>query len=109
MAADKITHRMNRRRISGFAKASLTALGLIVAGIVAVTWAGNMGQPMHAVATPAPESFTVTSNDGAITADKQLATEKFLSSNVNDKISSPISGPRDCRPEEGIVNDCNFR
>ena len=109
MAADKATHQLNRRKLSGFIKATLPALGLIAAGVVVITVADNTGQPMHAVATAAPQSFAATSNNGAKAPDKQLSTEEFLSSNVNDKISSPISGPRECRPEQGIVNDCTYQ
>jgi uncharacterized membrane protein len=109
MAADRATHQLNRRTLSGSVKATLVALGLIAAGILALTVAENTGQPMHAVATAAPQSFAATSNNGANAPDKQLSTEEFLSSNVNDKISSPISGPRECRPEQGIVNDCTYQ
>jgi hypothetical protein len=108
MAADKATHPLNGRKLSGTVKATLFALGLIAAGIVAVTVAENTGQPMHAGATAAPQSYAATSNNGANAPDKQLSTEEFLSSNVNDKISTPISGPRECRPELGIVDDCTY-
>ena len=108
MAADNATRQINRRKVPGFVKATLAAVGLIVAGIVAVTLAGNTGQPAHAVATPAPRAFAATGNEGPNGAAKQPATEEFLSSNVNDKISLPTSGPRECNPEQGIVNDCVY-
>jgi hypothetical protein len=109
MAADKATHPLNRRKVSGTAKAALVTLALIAAGILAVTVAENTGQPMHAAATAAPQSFAAASNNGASAPGKQLSTEEFLSSDVNDKISSPLSGPRECRPEQGIVNDCTYK
>jgi hypothetical protein len=109
MATDKATHQLYRRKVSRSVKATLAVLVLIAAGTVALTMAEKLGQPMHEVATPAPQSFAATSNNGANAPSKQLSTEEFLSSNVNDKISSPISGPRECRPEQGIVNDCIYQ
>ena len=109
MAADKATHQLNRRKLSGSVKTTLVALGLIVAGALAIAVADNAGQSMHAVATAVPQSFAANADNGTNAPGKQLSTEEFLSSNVNDKISSPMSGPRECRPDQGIVSDCIYQ
>lgn len=109
MAADRASHHLNRRKAPGFVKNRLLVLGLIAVAIVAVALAENMGQPMHAVATAAPQGPVSTSINAANSPDKRLSMDEFLSSNLNDKISSPTSGPRECNPEQGIVNDCTYQ
>lgn len=107
MAAEKATRQMNRRKISVSVKTALVALGLIAAGIGAVIVVENVGQPVHAVAA-APQSVASDSISTVDAPDKQLSTDAYLSSNLNDKIGSPSSGPRECNPEQGIANDCTF-
>lgn len=108
MAIDRLTHRSSRQNISGSLRVVLIALGLIAAGIVAINVAENLGQP-HAVATAAPQSFASTSNSGTNAPEVPSAMDDYLSSSLYDKTSSPMSGPRECRPEQGIVDDCTYQ
>jgi hypothetical protein len=108
MAAEKATHQMNRRKISVSMRTTLVVLGLIFAGIGAVIVAENVGQPVHAVAA-APQSVASDSISTVDAPGKQLSTDAYLPSNVNDQISSPSSGPRECRPEQSIVSDCTYQ
>ena len=109
MATDKATHQ-NRRKLPAAVTTTLVALVLVFASVVGINLAEKLGSSTHAVATASPQSFASTTANGvSATPDYRLSNEDFLSSNVNDKISSPISGPRQCRPELNIVTDCIFQ
>ncbi len=105
MSADKAT----KHKASGYFKTSLIGLGLIAAGIAAVIVTEDTGRPPHAVAAPAAQSFASTSINGTKATDTRLLPDDYLSSNLVDRISPPVSTPRECRPEQGIVNDCTFQ
>ena len=36
------------------------------------------------------------------------AAGDLLSRNPNDKIDAPVSPPRECKPDQGIGDECNF-
>ncbi|MEP6944048.1 MAG: hypothetical protein ABI981_13980, partial [Betaproteobacteria bacterium] len=64
---------------------------------------------VHAGATAAPPTFASTTANGFDAPNNRMSNEDFLSSNLNDKISMPPSGPRECSPQQGIVNDCIYQ
>ncbi len=106
MSADKATkHKVS----SGYFKISLIGLGLIAAGIAAVMVTEDMGRPAHAVDAATVQSFASTSINETKATDTRLLPDDYLSSNLDDRISLPVSTPRECRPEQGIVNDCTFQ
>ena len=110
MATDKATYQMNRRKVPGAVTTTLVALVLVFACVVGINLTEKLGSSMHAVAIASPQSFaSTTTNGGNATPGTRLSNEDFLLSNVNDKISSPISEPRQCRPELNIVTDCIFQ
>lgn len=109
MATNKATHQMNRGKVPAVVKTTLAALALVAACIAGINLTESSGPAMHGVATASPQSFASTAANGLNAPDHRMSNEDFLSSNLNDKISSPISGPRECRPEQGIVNDCTFQ
>jgi hypothetical protein len=109
MAADKATHHLHLHKVPGYLKASLIGLGLIAAGIAAAIFAEDMGRPQHAVAAPTAQSFASTSTNGTKVPDTRLMPDDYLSSNLDDRISPPMSTPRECRPEQGIVSNCTLQ
>jgi hypothetical protein len=109
MAADKATHDLQHQKVAGYLKVSLIGLGLIAAGIAAFIVAENAGQPQHAVAAPAAQSFASTPVQGSTASATRLMADDYLSSNLDDRISPPVSTPRECGPELGIVSDCTFQ
>jgi len=109
MAADKATQQSQLHRISGRLKTSLFVLGLIAAGAVVVVVADDVSRPLHAVAAPTAQGFAMASANSTMAPDQRLATDDFLARDLSDKISSPVSGPRECRLDQGIVNDCTFQ
>jgi len=109
MAAGKSTHHVQHHKVPGRIKTSLIVLGLLAAGIAAFTVVDDARRPLHAIAAPTVLSVASASTDGTIAQNKRMSTDDYLSRDVNDKISSPVSGPRECRPDQGIVNDCTFQ
>ena len=109
MATDKATHHLHMEKVPGRVKAALIGLVLIAAGIAAVIVAENVGQPLHAVAGPAAKSFASASIDATAVPDNRLAADDYRSGNLNDRISLPVSPPRECRLEQGIVDNCTFQ
>jgi len=109
MAADKATRQLNRRKVPGLVKATLVAVGLIAAGIVAITLVENRGPAVHAAAAATPQAFAATSDSGANVPEIPSAMENYLSSSLYEKASSPISGPRECNAEQGIVDNCTYQ
>jgi hypothetical protein len=109
MAGDKATHHSQLHRISGQLKASLFVLGLIAAGTLAVLVTEDAGRPLHAVATATAQPFAMTATNRTMAPNQRLSTDDFLSRDLSDKISSPMSGPRECRPDLGIINECTFQ
>ena len=106
MAMDKATHHFNHHKVPGWLKTCVIVLGLIAVGFVAITAAENTKPPLNAVATPAVPGAEATAANTMTASDERLSTDDRLSHNPNDKISTPASTPRECRPDQGIVTDC---
>jgi len=100
-------HFAHQKRLGRF-RTSLIILSLIGVGFVAITVAEVTVPQQHALAVPAVQSLEATATNTRMVPDGQLSTDDYLSRNLNDKISTPPSAPHECRPDEGIVNDCTF-
>jgi hypothetical protein len=108
MAADWATHASHQKKVPGMLKASLIAPGLLACGMAAVTIAERTGQPQHAAAAAAAPAFVSAPAQGNPGSDTRLIADDYLSSNMDDKISLPVSTPRECKPEQGIVSNCTY-
>jgi len=108
MAIDKTTRQRDHRRLVGWLKTLAIALGLMAVGYVAVTVNDDRAPPLHAFAAATVRGADATAANPTMMRDERLPTTEQVSVSPNDKIDSSKSEPRECRPDQGIVNDCTF-
>ena len=81
----------------------LTALVLAV--LTEVDGAAPRQQP---VAAPTEFSMAIDAADSSMIQNERLSTAEHASSAPSDNLSKRLDEPRECRPDQGIVNDCTF-
>jgi hypothetical protein len=108
MDEDNTMHRLPRRWDSGYLKAALIVVGLIAAGIVAAPMADTFARQVHAIAAPTPQSFASPAIGGNNVPDSRLSTDARFTFDLSDELRSSASSPRECRPDQGVVDNCVY-
>ena len=104
---DNTARHFRQRRLAGWLRTTAIAVGLMAVGYVAGTANGDRVAPLRAFAA-AVGGADATAANPAVVRDERLPTTEQVSVGPQDKIDSPKSEPRECRPDQGIVNDCTF-
>jgi hypothetical protein len=108
MAIDKTARHFGQHRFPGWLKTLAIALGVMAVGYATVTMNNDRASPLHAFAATAAGNADVMAVNATSTRDERLPTTEQVSVGPQDKIDSPKSEPRECRPDQGVVNDCTF-
>jgi len=108
MAIDKTARHFAHHRFAGWLKTLAIALGVMAVGYAAVTMNDNRASQLHAFAATAVGTADATAANPATMRDERLPTTQQVSVGPQDKIDSSKSEPRECRPDQGVVNDCTF-
>jgi hypothetical protein len=108
MAIDKTTRQRDHRRLVGWLKTLAIALGLMAVGYTTVAMNNDRAPPLHAFAATGVGGADAMAVNPTLPRDELLPTTEQASVGPQDKIDSSKSEPRECRPDQGIVNDCTF-
>jgi hypothetical protein len=76
--------------------------------LVAISVAKESGSAPHAFAAPAVQDVAANARTAVMAPREPLSTDEFLVHDLNDKISSPLESPRECKPEQGITTECVY-
>jgi len=108
MAMNKETQHGDRRISSRWITTLIVFLGLMGAGLVAISGPKESDSTLHAFAAPAVQGDPANARTAMMAPREPLSTDDFLVNGFNEKISSPLDSPRECQPERGITTDCTF-
>jgi hypothetical protein len=108
MAMDRTDRHAGHHGIAVSLKTLAFALGALVVGYAAVTISDDGTSPLHAIAATAVGTADATADNPPITRGERLPTAEQASIGRQDRIDASRTEPRECRPEQGIVNDCTF-
>jgi hypothetical protein len=108
MAMDKATPHFGQHRFAVWLKTLAVAFGVMAVGYAVVKMNDDRASPLHAFAATAVGGADATSANPSIMRDERLPTTEQVSVSPSDKVDSSKNEPRECRPDQGIVNDCTF-
>ena len=89
-------------------KTASVSLGVILAAAVASTVADDTAALLHAVAAPPVQDVQARSSNAAKVSEEQPSAQHRLSIDPTDTSGMRPSTPRECAPNQGIVNECTF-
>jgi len=108
MAMDKTARHLGHHRLAGWLKTLAIALGVMAVGYTTVAMNNDRTSPVHAFAATRVGGADAMAVNPAVPRDELLPTTEQVSVGPQDKIDSSKSEPKECRPDQGIVNDCTF-
>ena len=84
-------------------KALAIALGLAAVGWVAITLADQIARPLHQVVASTVQPVAT------VTAEPTPASPlPSIAAGHSEAVGMTVSAPRECRLDQGIVEDCTF-
>ena len=108
MATSNAKRYVGHGATSGWRRATWLALGLLAIGVMAIAVVDGKDRQTHAVAASAARDVHMTSFDAAVSSERSLpANDQYLQP-AEDTNGAPLSSPRECLLEKGIVYDCTF-
>lgn len=108
MAIDNTARQIGHRRFAGWLKTLAIALGVMAIAYVAVVMNNDRASPLHAFAATAVSTADATEADPSTMLDEQMSWREQAAVSPQNKTDSSKSEPRECRPDQGIVDDCTF-
>lgn len=108
MAMESVARPLVHRRSFGWLKTSVIVLVLIAVGLIAAKVSDSPALPLSAVAVPPWRAADSTMSDAKAMRDKQLAITDQHVRAPDASASVPRSAPRECKPDQGILDDCTF-
>ena len=108
MGMDKTTHHIGRSSVQVGLTVLAIMFGLTALVLAVLTEVDGPAPRQQAVAAPTEFSMEVDAAEAAPIQNERLSTAEHASSASGAKLSSRVDGPRECRPDQGIVNDCTF-
>jgi len=108
MGMDKTTHHIGRSSVQVGLTVLAIMFGLTALVLAVLTEADGPAPRQQAVAAPTEFSMAIDAADSSLIQNERLSTAEHASSAPSDKLSKRLDEPRECRPDQGIVDDCTF-
>ena len=108
MGMDKTTRHIGRSTVQMGLTVLAIMFGLTALVLAVLTEADSPASRQQAVAAPTEFSMEIDATNLSSIHNERLSTAEHVVIRPSDKSSSRLDEPRECRPDQGIVNDCTF-